>query len=136
MRLARLIDDLINWAKQREDIVAIAIVGSHASGRARPDSDFDVMLLCDSPQTLLQDQDWRARFGAVVRTKTETWGVLGTLRTFYQDGAEVEFNLVSPSWAAIPIEAGTREVISGGIKILHDPRGILTKAVAIADKAD
>ena len=131
MHSARLFDNLIDWAKQREDVVAIAIVGSHARGAARPDSDFDVMVLCGSPQTLLHDQDWRARFGIVVRTETETWEILDTLRTFYQDGAGVEFNLAPPSWAAIPIDSGTREVISGGIKILHDPRSILAKAVAV-----
>ena len=137
MHSAHLINELINWAKQRQDIVAVAIVGSHASGTALPDSDIDVMVLCDSPQTLLQEQDWRARFGTVVRTETETWGVLKTMRTFYQGGAEVEFNLAPTSWALVPIDSGTWEVISGGIKILHDPQGILAKAVAVvANKID
>jgi hypothetical protein len=42
----------------------------------------------------------------------------------YQNGVEVEYGITTPDWAAIPLDAGTREVISGGMIVLFE-RGIL-----------
>jgi predicted nucleotidyltransferase len=37
------------WASARPDIHAAALVGSHARGTAKPDSDIDIVLLVDDP---------------------------------------------------------------------------------------
>jgi len=39
--------------------------------------------------------------------------------------AVIEYNFSTPSWAAIPVDAGTRRVVNDGMKILFDPTGIL-----------
>ena len=33
-------------------------------------------------------------------------------------------------WATLPLDEGTRRVIAGGMRILHDPWGILGKAIS------
>jgi len=136
MKPDRLFEDIVHWAGNRDDIAGICLVGSHARGTARPDSDFDLVLLCDTPGALLNDRAWISEFGTVDRIEHEDWGQLQALRTFYRDGTEVEFGIAGISWAAIPVDAGTQEVVSDGIKILSDPRGVFRQLqVAISGAA-
>jgi hypothetical protein len=43
-----------------------------------------------------------------------------SLRGYYEEGLEVEFGFATTSWAAAPLDAGTRDVIAGGIMVLFD----------------
>ena len=43
------IETVRRWAASVPAVRAVALVGSHASGRARPDSDVDLVVLCDDP---------------------------------------------------------------------------------------
>ena len=119
------ISKLFDWAEKRRDISAVCIVGSYARGTARPDSDIDAVILCDDPKKLLSEKAWLEGFGQIARTEHEDWGALQSLRTYYQDGLEIEFGLALPSWAAIPVDSGTREVVLDGMRILYDPSGLL-----------
>ena len=48
------IDNVCRWAEVRNDILTLAVVGSHARGEARADSDIDLVLICsDQPVTWL-----------------------------------------------------------------------------------
>ena len=40
-------------------------------------------------------------------------------------GLEIEYNFSTPSWASLPVDAGTRRVLNDGVKILYDPTGLL-----------
>ncbi len=37
--------------------------------------------------------------------------------------------LAVPAWAEVPLDAGTEQVISDGIRILYDPEGLLGGAM-------
>jgi hypothetical protein len=41
----------------------------------------------------------------------------------YENGLEVEYNFCERSWAAIPVDEGTRRVANDGLKILFDRKG-------------
>ena len=45
-------------------------------------------------------------------------------------GLQVELGIVSPTWAALPLDPGTATVLRDGCRILHDPQGVLQKAMA------
>ena len=128
MRISRLLDEATAWASERPDVVGLALVGSHARGTARSDSDVDLILLCTDPNSMLDHRDWPARFGKVRDVEFEDYGALRSLRAFYQDGLEVEFGLAAPAWARVPLDSGTQQVIAGGIRILYDPGGLLGDA--------
>ncbi len=134
MQLARFLDDLTAWVTSRPDVLGLALVGSHARGAAHPDSDVDLVMLCQNPAALANSKDWVAQFGEVREVLPEQYGIVPALRVFYEGGLEVEYGLNPLVWVDIPLDAGTRRVISDGMRILYDPAGLLRKAqIAAAD---
>jgi len=116
-----------DWAAHQPTIAAVALVGSHARGEARPDSDIDIVLLCEEPHTFLVDTSWIHSFGAVERCHTEDWGMVTSLRVYYTEGLEVEFGMTTLAWAAVPADSGTRHVVAQGMCILWDREGVLAR---------
>jgi predicted nucleotidyltransferase len=119
------LDRVTDWAAHQPTLAAVALVGSHARGEARPDSDIDIVLLCTEPRTFLADTSWIYHFGAVERCHTEAWGVVTSLRVHYKESFEVEFGLTTLAWAGLPVDPGTQDVVSHGIRMLWDREGLL-----------
>jgi len=120
-----LIHRVVDWAESKGDIFGIALVGSHARGEAGPDSDLDLIIVASNPTHYILDSSWVESFGNVESCTAEDWGLVTSLRVYFQDGQEVEFGLTSEKWVAIPADRGTSQVISAGMKILYDPAGLL-----------
>lgn len=118
------LDAFVSWASARPDVQGIALVGSYARGEAREDSDIDLVILTDRPQRYLDEVQWTKRFGIVEKRQNEDYGKVVSLRIWYQNGPEVEYGITTPDWAATPLDAGTREVIAGGMIVLFE-RGML-----------
>lgn len=116
---------LTEWAPTMSGMVAVALVGSHARGEARPDSDVDLVLLTTKPQDLLSELAWTTGFGPVEQTELEDWGRVTSVRVWYKSGLEVEFSVTAPEWATQPDE-GTRRVVAAGLKVVWDPHDTLT----------
>ena len=118
------LDTFVAWASDQPDVQGLALVGSYARGAAKDDSDIDLVILTDQPQKYLGDLKWIDRFGVVEKHQTEDYGKLISLRVWYQNGHEVEYGITTPAWAMTPLDAGTQEVILGGMIVLFE-RGIL-----------
>jgi hypothetical protein len=103
----------------------VLLVGSHARETATDTSDVDVVMVADDPQSYLQDRRWVETFGKVVSQNLENYGKVDSLRIHYERQLEVEFGLTDESWAAFPLDAGTQEVIAGGVKVLFDRGNVL-----------
>lgn len=123
--IAAFLDRVTEWAIHQPTLSGVALVGSHARGEARPDSDIDLVLLCTHPNAFLKDTLWVRLFGEVMACQTEEWGRVTSLRVSYRNGLEAEFGLTTPTWARFPIDAGTRQVVSNGVRILLDKEGAL-----------
>jgi predicted nucleotidyltransferase len=126
--IERFVESVLAWAATRPDVRAIALVGSHARGDARPDSDVDLLLLAERPHELARDADWVRRFGDVSRAAVEDWGRVTSLRVWYAAGPEVEFGLATPDWATAPDE-GSLRVVADGFRALLDRDGTLARLV-------
>jgi uncharacterized protein len=129
-----MIDELIKklkeWSAKQPNIRGILIVGSHARGAARPDSDVDIVMICADPQKYLEDKAWLADFGEVRSAALEDWGLVQSWRVFYTNGLEIEFGITTDRWCAPEeILLGTGEVIRGGAKIVYDPHFLLQELV-------
>lgn len=121
--VAPLLRQVADWASARPEVHAVLLLGSHARGEARMDSDVDLMLLVDDPRPFTASWSWAAAFGEAERCCWESWGAVTSLRVWYVDGHEVEFGLATPEWARQPLDAGTAEVLRQGFVPLHDPEG-------------
>ena len=85
----------------------------------------DLVILTDEKGKFLDDPAYFSRFGEISRQSVEHYGRCTSLRVFYEDGREVEFGLVDGAWADVPLDAGTRQVLSDGFRVLVDKAGIL-----------
>jgi len=85
------INQVIDWAKSEKGVLGVALVGSHARGEARLDSDIDLVIISSDPYRYIDDSSWISSFGEIKNCKTEDWGILTSLRVFFLGGLEVEF---------------------------------------------
>jgi len=130
-----IIQAVVDWAETRPDIRAVALVGSHARGTARADSDIDLVLIATDPDGFRADAAWldAIAWGAIgarpLRWDDEDYGALWSRRLWLERGeGEVEFGFASLSWAGVnPVDPGTRRVIADGCRILSDPEKILSR---------
>jgi predicted nucleotidyltransferase len=121
------LDAFVAWASLAPDVHGIALVGSYARGAARDDSDIDLVILTEQPSDHLENILWIERFGPVEKHQTENYGKLTSLRVWYQNGVEVEYGITTPDWAAMPLDAGTQEVMRRGIQVLFERGQLLSR---------
>jgi len=127
-----VLDIAVAAAAQTQLIRAVALVGSRAAGRARPDSDVDLVFLVSEKQSFAEGDAWRQFAppgGQLIRTKQ--WGVVTERRVRFASGVELELNFAPLSWACTePLDAGTHRVVLDGMRPLYDPDRLLA---ALAD---
>ena len=133
VNVSTFIESFSSWARTQSDIEAVALVGSHAREDANEDSDVDLVILTLDPDRYLLDKSWVSIFGEPERYQEEDYGKLTSVRVFYAGALEVEFGFTTPDWARAPIDAGTERVVSGGIKVLYDPRGSIARMLREID---
>ncbi|MBN2460872.1 MAG: nucleotidyltransferase domain-containing protein [Candidatus Cloacimonetes bacterium] len=128
-RVRNLLHAVTRWAENNPDLLGVALVGSYARGKAKIDSDVDLVFLALNPEDLITKPEWIKEFGDVESLRFEDWGILTSLRVFYQGGFEVEYGITTSEWAREPLAEGTRQVIANGMKILLDRYGLLDGAI-------
>ncbi len=117
----------VRWSSSQASIRGVALVGSYARQAARETSDVDLVVLADNPHVYLSELEWINFFGKVERHQIEDYGKVISLRVWYKNRLEVEFGITDESWAAIPIDDGTAQVISKGMQVLFERGNILSR---------
>ena len=130
--VAQLLTVTTRWAESRADVFGLALVGSHACGAAREQSDLDLLLLVSDPVSFradivwLHEIQWQSLRVEVAAWRDVTYGAVWSRHVALSDGSEVEFSFAAPSWAnTSPVDPGTRRVINDGWRILVDRNGLL-----------
>lgn len=127
--IRNFLDSFTGWASIQPDVQGIALVGSYARGVAQDDSDIDLVILTDQFPKYVEEVSWMELFGPIERYQTEDYGVLTSLRVWYQNGVEVEYGFTTPDWAALPPDAGTQAVIRGGMIVLFERGNLLSRHI-------
>ncbi len=121
MDINEFLSIVTQWAQRNIDISALILVGSHARGEARPDSDIDLVIITSKPKTFIEIP-FMSEFGEVMRFELEDWGLVTSLRTWYANSLEVEFGITTPLWIQKPLDYGTQRVLSDGYQVLVDKK--------------
>lgn len=131
-----LLETITAWAKAREEIRGLALVGSYAREAAQAGSDIDLVLLTRNPcdfrdAASLETIDWRAAGVHPTEWSDEEYGAVWSRRIWLEPEYEIEFAFAALSWANVwPVDKGTHEVVSNGCRILYDPDGLLERLKA------
>jgi predicted nucleotidyltransferase len=128
-QVKELLNAVVSWAEAKPDILGVALVGSYARGKAKIDSDVDLVFLTLNPKVLIDKPEWINEFGDAKSLKVEDWGLVTSLRVFYQEDFEVEYGITTLEWAREPLDEGTCQVIADGLKVLLDKSGFLERAL-------
>lgn len=124
--LNQFINQLIDWASHKPAFKALGLVGSHANMTAKADSDIDLILLVDGPDTLVGEPSWIDQFDLVDDAEVENYGKVTSIRVWYSSGPEVEFGIADIDWAVPPVDRGTQAVIDAGLKVLFEREPLLS----------
>ena len=115
------------WAASQPGILAVALLGSYARNEATPASDVDLLIIASEPDTYIQDTRWAHYFGPISRQQFENYGKVTSLRVWYSGGPEIEYGFTDETWTVLPLDEGTKKVISGGMQILSERRPVLSQ---------
>ena len=126
-RVLAFLSEFSGWAASQAEILAVALVGSHARDEAMDGSDVDLVIVAREPTSYLEDTRWAQRFGTVDRRQIEDYGKVSSLRVWYLGSHEVEYGFTDETWSAWPVDNGTKKVISDGMQILWERGGILSR---------
>lgn len=127
-----------HWALRREDIRAMALVGSWARGDPRSSSDIDLVLLSDRADEYRNRQEWLAEIdlesaGFRIASREDVgYGVVWSCHIALFPSGEAELTFANCSWArADTVDAGTRQVVKDAFRIILDKDGMLADLVAV-----
>ncbi len=130
---------VVEWAKAKEEIRGVALVGSYARNQARPDSDIDLVLLTEHAKHFrdaasLTTIDWPGAGVHPTKWVYEEYGVVWCYRLWLKPDFELEVAFAPLSWANVsPVDKGTERVVSDGCRVLYDPDGLWNRlALAVA----
>lgn len=135
-KVAEFLDEFTQWAFAQADVLALALVGSHARNAATETSDVDLVLIATDPKRYLENTDWVRRFGKVEKQQVEDYGSLTSLRVWYDDRLEIEYGLTDERWAALPLDEGTRQVIADRMRVLFERGNLLSHLLMTPGNAD
>ena len=118
----KFIEAVKQWAEENGKIESVIIVGSYARGTNTVTSDLDLVILTPCRDEMVEDQEFTELFGEIAKRQKEYYGACTSVRVWYQNGMEVEFGLVKPSWISVPLDQGTHKVLSDGYKVILDKK--------------
>ena len=125
-----VIDNLVQWAEQRDSIRAMLLTSTRAVPDAPLDrfSDYDVVLIVEDIHPFYEDRIWLEDFGEVLvaywdpiypdpDTRTEKFGNV----TQYAHGLKIDFTLCPIQWLQQVVQAPTLPAeLDAGYRILLD----------------
>jgi predicted nucleotidyltransferase len=110
------LSEFSGWAASQPNILAVALVGSHARNEATDGSDVDLVIVAREPKSYLEDTRWAHRFGTIDRQQIERYGKVTSLRVWYLGSHAVEYGFTDETWFAWPADDDTTKVISGACR--------------------
>jgi predicted nucleotidyltransferase len=132
-----LIDAVRVWLEGRNDLRALALVGSWARGNPEPGSDLDLIIVANDPEKLhvpdvwLRDIPFATAAFEIDRYVTRRYGNVWSCHVHLEPNAQVELTFAAPAWANIdPPDPGTTFIVADAFRIIVDKDGALQRLCA------
>jgi len=132
-----LVETLRCWVQERDDLRALALVGSWARDSAKPSSDLDLVIVANDPEAYRFPSTWLCSIAfaetafEVDRYEICAYGNVWSCHIYSKSEAEVELTFAAPVWAKIdPMDPGTRVVVADAFRAIVDKDGVLGRLVA------
>lgn len=94
MNYSKILDDLIIWAKNSDNVRCVVLTGSAVTGNQHPLSDRDIELYVRNTESLEQDDSWWEKLGTILAVeKLENENDQPT-RLIYYSGGKLDFTLI------------------------------------------
>jgi hypothetical protein len=124
------------WAQCQPDVAAAALVGSPARLAAGRDADLLVLIVTADPTRYRHDATWLGTIPWPSPTESPAvwhdaeYHAAWSRHVRLEGGTELALAFVALEWARRePIDPGTRRVVDSGMRILWDPRHVMTRLV-------
>jgi len=128
-RMELMTSAVADWAREREDVRALLLVGSQARSGVPADrwSDLDLIFFIEDPKPYLEDASWVEEFGVpVVTFLAATLDGHWERRVLYETGEDVDFVLFPASvLERLETSEGAAELLARGYRLLVDRAGIV-----------
>lgn len=129
-----LLVDFKEWSEQESHIKGVAVVGSFARGDFHSNSDVDLTIISTNKDLTLEVIKNDFNFGDIESFTLEEWGILTSLRIFYDNGLEVEYGVVTDQWVNEPLDEGTKNVVKNGFKVITEKENIFYRVRMFLNK--
>ena len=124
----QFLEGIATWAKTRDDIRLILLLGSQARADDPADefSDVDIVMGCVDQHRYLDSGDWLAAIGTPLLTFVEPTATGGELerRVLFANGLDVDVSLIAIAticaWAADGLPGDVLPVIRRGMRVVVD----------------
>ena len=127
---------VVDWAREREDVRALLVVGSQARANVPADrwSDLDVILIVDDPEPYAEDPSWIREFGQPVLTFLEDTPVgQRERRVLYESGEDVDFPLFSVTALELLEQSeNAAHLLARGYRVLIDRIALAERLARVA----
>lgn len=117
---------IVEWVEKEPYIQALILVGSYAHGTNKETSDIDLCIITTRKEEIVEKPEFIEAFGRVQKKQIEYYGACTSVRVWYEEGQEVEFGIVEPSWISVPLDQGTRKVLNDGYIVFVDKEDYFT----------
>ncbi|MCF8000538.1 MAG: aminoglycoside 6-adenylyltransferase [Halanaerobiales bacterium] len=129
-----VLQDVIEYAKNNNDIKALLITSSKVNPHAKTDifSDLDLVIVTDNPQKFINKKEWRKEFGDILVSFNDNFK-LEEIKTYtrlvlYQDHIRIDFSI----WPVKLIKKLTTydklpDYLDIGYEVLYDKDNITDK---------
>jgi predicted nucleotidyltransferase len=123
-RVDLFLENFKEWSEQQTHIKGVAVVGSFARGDFHSNSDVDLTIISTNKDLTLEIIKNEFNFGNIESSTLEEWGILTSLRIFYDNVLEVEYGVVTDQWVKEPLDEGTKNVVKNGFKVVTEKEDI------------
>ena len=137
-QIEQLLGVLRVWSSKQPGIDGLAYIGPWTSCHDHAECDLDVVCVVEDPEQFRSAHDWMRQIdwpsaGLAIKGWSDVdYGYARSRHLTFDGGEEVEVSFVDRTWASTePVDPMTRRLAGEGLRVLHDPHGLLGKLLMV-----